>query len=53
MEYIQYVLKVLIVVFIYIVIIRFIMNVANYIGEKLGFGKFFFKLIAKVKEKIN
>jgi hypothetical protein len=51
MEYIQYVLKVLIVVFIYIVIIRFIMNVANYIGEKLGFGKFFLNLLQRLRKK--
>jgi hypothetical protein len=51
MEYIQYVLKVLMVVFIYIVIIGILMRVANYVGEQLGFGKFFLNLWQKIRRK--
>ncbi|MCY6354406.1 hypothetical protein [Clostridium sp. ZS2-4] len=51
MDYIQYVLKILSVLFIYIVIIKIYMVVANYVGEKLGIGKFFIYLCKKIKKK--
>lgn len=50
MEYIQNVLKVLLVVFMYIAIIGIFMRVANYVGEQLGFGKFFLNLWQKVRK---
>ncbi|MDF2673788.1 MAG: hypothetical protein K0R09_2053 [Clostridiales bacterium] len=50
MAYILYALKVLIIVFIYIVIIGFFMRVASYIGEKLGFGNFFLNLLQKIRK---
>lgn len=51
MEFIQYILRILFVVFSYIVIIGIIMRVANYIGEKLGFGKFFLGLFERIKKR--
>lgn len=47
MEYIQLGLAILIAVFIYKAIIGIWMKIANFIGEKLRIGKFFYKLIAK------
>lgn len=51
MDYIHYALSVLIVLFIYIAITKFYMLVANYIGEHLGFGKFFMYLWRKIRRK--
>ncbi|TCO68881.1 hypothetical protein [Marinisporobacter balticus] len=44
MDYLQYALKVLSVLFIYIVIMKIYMGVANYVGEQLGLGKFLIHL---------
>lgn len=51
MDYIYYALSILIVLFIYIAIIKIYMWVANYIGEHLGFGKFFICLWHKIRRK--
>jgi hypothetical protein len=44
-------LKLIIGLFIYIVFIRIFMEIANFIGEKLRFGKFFMYLWSKIKTK--
>ena len=49
MDYIQYILSVLIVISTYIVITRIYMIVAAYIGERLGFGKFFIDVWKKIR----
>jgi hypothetical protein len=46
MEYIQLVL----LLFIYTAIIGIFMKVANYVGEKLGIGKFFINLWQKTRK---
>lgn len=51
MEYIQFVLKFSFILFFYIAIIGIFMRVAGYIGEKLGFGKFFLKLLQRIGKK--
>jgi hypothetical protein len=51
MEYIQFSLIILLVVFIYIVITGIFMKVANYIGEVLGFRKFIEILLRKITKK--
>lgn len=53
MEFIQNILKISLVVFIYIVIIGIIMRVAEYIGERLGFGRFFLNLWGRIKKRIS
>lgn len=53
MEYIQYALKVLMVVFIYIVITKAFRRFANNIGEQLGFGNFFLNLWQKIRRKLT
>lgn len=53
MEFIQHILGISLVVFIYIVIVGIIMRVANYIGEKLGFGRFFLNLLRKIKKRVE
>lgn len=50
MNYIHYALDLLSILFIYIAITKIYMVVANYIGEKLGFGKFFMHLWEKVRK---
>lgn len=50
MEYIHYALDFLSILFIYIVIIKIYMVIANYIGEKLGLGKFFMNLWEKMRK---
>jgi len=50
MEYIHLVLKVASVLFIIIVITKILMCVANYVGEQLGFAKFFIYLWHKIKK---
>ncbi len=49
MEYIQFSLAVLVTLFVYTIIIGIFMKVANYIGEKLGIGKFFINLWQKTR----
>ncbi|MFT5875006.1 MAG: hypothetical protein ACI8WT_003986 [Clostridium sp.] len=51
MEYINYILNILIVIFYYIIIVLIIRVVANYIGEKLGIGKFLINLWRKIRKK--
>lgn len=51
MEYIKYALSFLIVLFIYIALIGIFMRAACYIGEKLGFDKFFLNLWEKLSKK--
>ncbi|MDF2546134.1 MAG: hypothetical protein K0R93_1032 [Anaerosolibacter sp.] len=46
MEYIQLTL----ILFIYTVLIGIFMKVANYVGEKLGMGKFFINLWQKTRK---
>ena len=48
---IKFVLGVLFVLFIYIIITKIFMEVANYVGEKLGFAKFFKYLWRKIRKK--
>lgn len=49
MEYFQGILRALIGIFIIFALIKLLMEIANYIGEKLGFRSFFELL----KEKLN
>jgi hypothetical protein len=51
MDIIKFVLGVLFGLFILIAITRIIMEVANHVGEQLGFGKFFLYLWRKIREK--
>ncbi|SFD14578.1 hypothetical protein [Clostridium uliginosum] len=51
MDYIQFTLKVLSVLFIYIVIMKICMVVANYVGEQLGLGKSLIYLWRKIRKK--
>lgn len=51
MDFIYYTLKVLMLLFIFIVIIKICVGIANYIGEQLGFGKFFIYLWGKIRKK--
>lgn len=50
MEYIHLVLNVASVLFLIIVITKILMCVANYVGEQLGFAKFFIYLWHKIKK---
>jgi len=49
-EYILYIFRVLTAIAIFIFITRIFMIVAAYIGEKLGFGKFFVDIWEKIKD---
>ncbi|MBB6218149.1 Ca2+/Na+ antiporter [Anaerosolibacter carboniphilus] len=49
MDYVQYVLNILIVLFVYIVIVKIYMEVANYVGERLGIGQFVIGLCKKMR----
>ncbi|WP_187296217.1 hypothetical protein [Tepidibacter mesophilus] len=51
MDYIYYALNLLMVLFIFIAITRIYMRIAGYIGEQLGFGKFFIYLWKKIRKK--
>ncbi len=51
MDYIQYVLGVLSVIFMFIVIMKIYMGVANYVGKKLGIGKSLIYLWQKIRKK--
>lgn len=51
MGIINYVLKILAVVFIFIVVTKIFMVIANYIGEQLGFGKVFENLWKRISKK--
>ncbi|QUH20352.1 hypothetical protein [Alkaliphilus sp. B6464] len=49
MEYIQLNLVVLVTLFVYTAVIGIWMKVANYVGEKLGIGRFFINLWMKTR----
>ncbi|MBM7870912.1 hypothetical protein JOC70_002406 [Clostridium pascui] len=51
MDYIQYILNFLAILFIYIVITKVYMTVANYVGKHLGFGKLFMLLLERLKKQ--
>lgn len=51
MYYIQFVLNVLIVLFIAMVFTIIYMKIANYVGKQLGFEKFFKYIWKKFKRK--
>lgn len=53
MNYIKFALAVLFVITIYIAITKICMWVANYIGNKLGVGKFLIYLFRKKKKNEN
>jgi len=53
MDYIKFALAVLYVIGIYIGITKICMWVANYVGEKLGVGKFLIYLFRKKKKNEN
>lgn len=53
MDYINFIFSVLVTIIIYIVLIKFFMQIANYIGKKLGIGVFVMKLIKKIKKSIK
>lgn len=52
MDYIQFALGSLIVLFIYIVVTKVFMKIAAYIGEQAGFSNFFIGLFRKVKKLV-
>lgn len=49
MDYIKDILGILFVIFWFIVVTKIFRIVAAYIGEQLGFGKFFINLLEKIK----
>lgn len=51
MDYIINALYFSIFLFIYILIVKIFMWVANYVGEQLGFGKFLIYLWQKIRKK--
>ena len=51
MEYIYYAVNIFFVIVIYIAIAKVCLWVANYIGEKLGVGKFIIHLWRKIIKK--
>jgi len=51
MDYVKYVLNILAVLFIVMVITKIWMVIANYISEQFGIGKFFCKLIMKIRKR--
>lgn len=51
MDSIMYVLRFLYVLFLFIVIIKVLMNIANHIGERVGFEEFFMHLLQLQKKK--
>lgn len=53
MDQIKFIIGILLAVVFYIVLTKIFMNIANYIGEKLGFGKFFMGLLLKHKDTID
>lgn len=50
MDYIMFAFDFLAVLLIIIIIIKIWMIIANYISEQLGIGKFFYKLIMKLRK---
>jgi len=51
MDYIHYAFNILIVIVIVIGIVKICMWAANYVGEKLGVGKFIINLWQKIIKK--
>jgi len=51
MDYVKYVLNILAVLFIVMVITKIWMVIAKYISEQFGIGKFFCKLIMKIRKR--
>ena len=51
MEKIYDLIKLSVAIFVFIAIIRIYMEVANYVGEKLGIGKFFISLLSRIRRK--
>jgi hypothetical protein len=51
MELIDFVIRVIIVIFAYIAITKIYRYVANLVGEQLGFGKFIIYLWRKIRRK--
>ncbi|MBS4536169.1 hypothetical protein GOQ29_11135 [Clostridium sp. D2Q-14] len=49
----QEILRLVMILFIWIVIIRIFMNFINNIGKRLGIGKFFVNLLKKVRNKFT
>ena len=49
MDYIYYALGISIGLFIYIIITKVYMMIANYVGEQLGIGKFLIYLWGKIR----
>jgi|LGVE01.1.fsa_nt_gb hypothetical protein len=52
MDYIRFVFNVLITVAIYIVFIKVLMIIAEYIGKKIGISKFIIAVWNKMKAKL-
>lgn len=50
MEYIKLGLGVLVVLFVYMAITGIFMKAANYVGERLGIGKFFINLCKNIRK---
>lgn len=53
MNEIKFVIGILLVLVFYIFLTKIFMNFANYIGEKLGLGKFFTNLLLRNKDAID
>lgn len=48
---IMYILQFIYVLLLFVIIIKVLMNAANYIGERLRFGELFTRLLQLRKEK--
>ncbi|KAB3529416.1 hypothetical protein [Alkaliphilus serpentinus] len=53
MDYIKFSLLLLSAIFIHIVVIGLFMKIANFIGEKLGIGRFVMYLIHKLQKIVK
>ena len=51
MDYIYYAFNMLIVIVIVIINVKIFMSVANYVGERIGIGKFLMYLFGKLRKK--
>lgn len=46
----EFILKVIVIIFIWILLMRIFMKVANFVGEQIGLGKFITGLLEKIRK---
>jgi hypothetical protein len=51
MNYIQFALTMLLILFVFILITKIIMSIATFIGNRIGFFNIFISLYRKIKNK--